>query len=143
MVILGGKEVTNVLDLKTLKPKKGDTFPVVVGEVYDGDTFYAIYENKQIGRFIIDRFRVARIDAPEMKKKRGEAETPEQALNRKELALNAKHELMRLIGGKPNVMLSVTGQCPYGRPICEVVVDGINVSDYLLEKGIVDTYKGK
>lgn len=158
-MILGGREIKDVMTIKDFKQLGG--YEAQVQKVYDGDTITCIYYNEKIGRFLVDNFRLARINAAEIRKERGKIETEKEKLARLELALRAKNELTYLVSGKP-ILVEASCLDPYQRMISEVYVNidslprGIvvdqecvcekngsrylNVSTYLLKNGIVDPY---
>ena len=90
-----------------------DYSQVYVKRIIDGDTFVGITHSRE------DRIRLARIDCPEMDTYQGEA---------------AKHVTDSLIGGK-TVRIDYLGRGYYKRMICEVFVDSLNLSDYLVLRG--------
>lgn len=158
-MILGGKEVKDVLTVKDFKQLGG--YEAQVQAVYDGDTITCIYYNEKIGRFVVDKFRLARINAAEIRKERGKVETEQEKLARLELALKAKSALVYLVAGKP-ILVEASSLDPYQRMISEVYVSiesvprnitidpacicekngsrYLNVSTYLLKNEIVKPY---
>lgn len=159
--MLGGKEIKNILTTKDLK--QTGQYLVRPEKIYDGDTFHGIYYHTELGRFMMDKFRIARINAAEIKKPAKITETMEQKLDRQQKALNAKQHLIQLIAGK-EVLVDCTGVDLYQRLLAEILVpvdaismkidrdsktyivdkDGIkylNLSNYLLENGIVEKYE--
>lgn len=160
-MILGGKEVSDILSIKDFKQIGG--YEVYVQTVYDGDTLHGIYFNNKVGRFITDKFRLARINAAEMKKERGKVETESEKLARLEKAIKATNMLINLIGGK-EIYIECNKLDPYQRMISEIfikldnlsrniVADSdcivekngsryLNISSYLLKHKIVEPYLG-
>ena len=105
--------------------------------VYDGDTFYA--ETLDCGWGVSvnkPKFRIARIDTPE---KGWRAKTDkERALSLKATAflknaLDVSHEVL---------VYSDSGRGKYGRLLVEVLCDGINIGDALIEAGFARRYDG-
>ena len=105
--------------------------------VYDGDTFYAdrldcgwgVSKNKP-------KFRIARIDTPE---KGWRAKTDRE----RELALKAKAFLKNMLDTAEEVLIYTDdGRGKYGRWLVEVVCDGINAGDALIEVGLARRYDG-
>lgn len=160
-MILGGREVKDILTIKDFKQLGG--YEAQVQKVYDGDTIICIYYNEKVGRFLVDKFRLARIDAAELKKKKNTVETEQQKYARLEMAIKAREVLVNLVAGKP-IYVEAKSLCPYQRMISEVYVgldslpkgltldpdcicekNGtkyLNVSSYLLKNGIVQVYLG-
>jgi micrococcal nuclease len=101
--------------------------PVNVCEKYDADVI-SVYDGDTItcdldvgfGIHLTEKIRVARIDAPEV---RG-AEKVEGFI--------ARDALRELILNK-EVVITNKGRGKYGRVIGEIEIDGINVSDWLVE----------
>jgi endonuclease YncB( thermonuclease family) len=155
-MILGGKEITDILSIKDFKQFGG--YDALVQTVYDGDTIHAIYFNNKINRFVTDKFRLARINAAELKKPRGISETEQQKYDRLNLAISARDTLIKLIAGK-EVYVEGSSLCPYQRIIAEIMIrvdllpkdftydpecvvikndrKYLNISTYLLKNGIV------
>lgn len=138
MEILGSAEKSNTKSLNDFKPK--GTILAKVLDVYDGDTFWMAYYNEELKMPIKDKIRLARIDAAELKKKRGTIENLEQKNQRLEKAKYAKKILNELIGGKFVDVEVLPKNDPYNRIIAEVCIDGQNVSDYLLDNRIVSNF---
>lgn len=97
-------------------PSEGEIAQISVVSVYDGDTFTAVVDG------VTERIRLARIDAPEIPGER---------------ASLAKEALIAFLA-KGNVVIRDCGRGYYGRIIGEVSVNGINASDYLVERGFAD-----
>lgn len=145
-MFLNGEKVERVLSQKDFKPEMGVRMEVIVQNVYDGDTFTGIYKNTKIGAFVQDKFRLARIDAAEIKKPRGISETKQQKEDRINKATNARETLTRMILGS-TVLVNTIKIDPYNRIICEVEakIEGggnLNISSALLDQHIVDPYLG-
>lgn len=101
-----------------------EEYDAYVESVYDGDTItcnieigFDVYTNQKV--------RLYGIDAPEV---RG-VERPQ--------GLASRDSLKALILGK-NVVLHNKGRGKYGRVIAEVFADTINVSDWLVRKGLAE-----
>ena len=105
--------------------------------VYDGDTFYA--ETLDCGWGVSvnkPKFRIARIDTPE---KGWRAKTDRE----RELALEAKAFLKNALAVSHEVLVySDSGRGKYGRLLVEVLCDGINIGDALIEAGFARRYEG-
>ena len=101
--------------------------------VIDGDTVN-LEVDLGFHVFIKQRFRLSRIDAPEtygVKK-----DSDEQAAG-----TLAKERLTELILDKDVVIKTDRDRGDkYGRYLVEVIVDGTNVNDLLLEEGLVKVY---
>ena len=102
------------------------TYKFEVTKVVDGDT---IYGNADLGFNIkmYVKLRLARVNTPEI---RGEE---------KEQGLISKAEVKRLcdeLGDK--VVINTTKKGKYGRWIAEVLIDGVNLSDHLVEAGLAE-----
>lgn len=93
-------------------------------EVIDGDTIKNLYLDLGFNLIHKIKARLARINAPEI----GEP-----------LSEEAKRMLKVLIEGKPLKVKSL-GLDKFGRQLVELYVGDINVSDYLLENGLVKKY---
>lgn len=98
-----------------------DEYNAHVDSVYDGDTVTCDIE-VGFGIHIIERIRLSRINAPEV---RG-AEKPQGYISR--------DALKELIEGKDIILINL-GRGKYGRVIGELEIDGVNVSDWLVENG--------
>ena len=105
--------------------------------VYDGDTFYSEMLDCGWGTAAIKpKFRIARIDTPE---KGWRAATARE----RELALLARDFLKRMLDEADQVLVyTEDGRGKYGRWIVEVVCDGINAGDALIEAGLARRYDG-
>jgi len=105
--------------------------------VYDGDTFYAEYLDIGWGASINKpKFRIARIDTPE---KGWRAKTDRE----RELALLAKDMLKKMLEESEEVLVySDLGRGKYGRLLIEVVCDGKNAGDALIDAGLARRYDG-
>jgi endonuclease YncB( thermonuclease family) len=105
--------------------------------VYDGDTFYS--EGLDCGWGVSvnkPKFRIARIDTPE---KGWRAKTDSE----RELALKATAFLKNMLTVSKEVLIySDLGRGKYGRLLVEVICDGINAGDALIEVGFARRYDG-
>ena len=102
------------------------TYKFKVTKVVDGDTVYGIAD---LGFNIsVDlKLRLARIDAPEIRGK----ERPQGLL--------AKSEVEDLLKSLPNdITITTTGKGKYGRWIAEIYINGVNLSDHLVENGLAE-----
>ena len=104
-----------------------------VVKVRDGDTFVINIENVPdvFGKEIAVRIRG--IDTPEIKDKREEI---------RNIAIKAKEELERLLTSGEKVILYNLGRDKYFRLLASVKVDDIDVSEYLIKKGLAKSYDG-
>ena len=105
--------------------------------VYDGDTFYS--ETLDCGWGVSvnkPRFRLARIDTP-AKKWRAKSK------RERELAELARDMLKKMLTESETVLVySELGRGKYGRLLVEVICDGINAGDALIEAGLARLYDG-
>ena len=102
-------------------------------KVRDGDTFVINIENVPdvFGKEIAVRIRG--IDTPEIKDKREEI---------RNIAIKAKEELERLLTSGEKVILYNLGRDKYFRLLASVKVGDIDVSEYLIKKGLAKSYDG-
>tara|TARA_R100001530_G_scaffold33644_5_gene26402 strand:- start:2071 stop:2460 length:390 start_codon:yes stop_codon:yes gene_type:complete len=121
--------------METIRPFVGK--PKGKIRVYDGDTFYS--ETLDCGwglAAIKPKFRIARIDTPE---KGWRAQTNRE----RALAIEARDFLKKLITESDQVLVySEDGRGKYGRWLVEVVCDGVNAGDALIEAGLARRYDG-
>lgn len=105
--------------------------------VYDGDTFSADTLDCGWGVSVNKpKFRIARIDTPE---KKWRAKTDRE----RELALEAKAFLEKYLNESDQVLVyTEDGRGKYGRWLVEVVCDGVNVGDAMIEAGLARRYDG-
>jgi len=105
--------------------------------VYDWDTFYS--ETLDCGWGVSvnkPRFRLARIDTP-AKKWRAKSK------RERELAELARDMLKKMLTESETVLVySELGRGKYGRLLVEVICDGINAGDALIEAGLARLYDG-
>ena len=101
--------------------------------IYDGDSINNV--NIQVWPGIILEevdIRIARINAPEIRTRNSEE---------KRRGYISKEYLASLISGK-HVFVTLIGKGKYGRLVAEVeTVDGKNISDIMLAKGMAKEYK--
>ena len=105
--------------------------------VYDGDTFYSDTLDLGWGASLNKpKFRIMGIDTPE---KGWRAKTDRE----RELALKAKAFLKNMLDNSYEVLVySDDGRGKYGRWLVEVVCDGINAGEALIEVGLARRYDG-
>ena len=105
--------------------------------VYDGDTFYSDTLDFGWGASLNKpKFRIMGIDTPE---KGWRAKTDRE----RELALKAKAFLKNMLDNSYEVLVySDDGRGKYGRWLVEVVCDGINAGEALIEVGLARRYDG-
>ena len=102
-------------------------------EVRDGDTFVINIPNipDVFGSNIAVRIRG--IDTPEKNDKREEI---------KAIAYKAKEELERLFDSSDDIVLYDLGRDKYFRLLASVKIGGVDVADYMIEKGLDKKYNG-
>lgn len=102
-------------------------YPATVLIVKDGDTIECKIE-LGLGIYKVESIRLNGIDAPEMSTAEGKA---------------VKKELEQLLQDK-QVVISTSNDKreKYGRLLGEVIVNGINVNQLLIKKGLVKAYSG-
>ena len=105
--------------------------------VYDGDTFYSEALDCGWGVSVNKpKFRIARIDTPE---KGWRAKTDAE----RELSKKATAFLKNMLAVSKEVLIySDLGRGKYGRLLVEVVCDGVNAGDALIEVGFARRYDG-
>jgi micrococcal nuclease len=113
--------------------------PITCGKVvkvYDGDTIYIASDeikcpmpNKTF-RFAI---RIKHIDTPEIRTKNAEE---------KALAKKAKHAMEELVLNKYVTLEEVEHESKWGRILAVVKVNGVTISDVMLEMGHAKPYEG-
>jgi endonuclease YncB( thermonuclease family) len=115
--------------IKFIPPISGGS----VIKVYDGDTITIAsrlpYDASPLYRFSV---RLRGIDCPEMR-------TSNE--NEKKCAEIAKNLVYHMVMGKNVILLNVDND-KYGRLLADVIVDGTNISDLLLEKRLAVKYDG-
>ena len=102
-------------------------------KVRDGDTFVINIENVPdvFGKEIAVRIRG--IDTPELNDSREEI---------RNIAIKAKEELERLLTSGEKVILYNLGRDKYFRLLASVKVGDIDVSEYMIKKGLAKSYDG-
>lgn len=103
-------------------------------DVRDGDTFN-IRVHVWIGQNIETNVRINGIDTPEL---HGKCE------KERSMAQRARQELVSLIADKKVRLYNVRYEKYAGRVLADVeTIDGVKISDYLIEKGFARTYHGE
>ena len=117
-----------------LAHEPGEWFPdVLVEDVYDGDSFRATLRC-EIPLFCHDTpVRIAGIDTPEI---RGKCPAERNA------AREAKRRLIELLQEAERVDLQTCSREKFGRLLCRVKVDGVDVGDVLVFEGHARDYGG-
>ena len=108
-------------------------YRAIITGVYDGDTVTA---NIDLGMqvWLHDvKLRILGIDAPEIRTK---------DLSEKAAAIKARDRVKDLILGK-EVILETKKKGKYGRWLVSIVVDGQELSQILLNEGLVSVYPNK
>lgn len=102
-------------------------------KVRDGDTFMIDIPNipDVFGKNIAVRIRG--IDTPELNDSREEI---------RKISIQAKEELERLLLNGKKITLYNLGRDKYFRLLASVKVDNIDVSEYLIKKGLAKKYNG-
>ena len=102
-------------------------------KVRDGDTFVINIENVPdvFGKEIAVRIRG--IDTPELNDKREEI---------RNIAIKAKEELEKLFNSGNKIILYNLGRDKYFRLLASVKVGDIDVSEYMIKKGLAKSYDG-
>ena len=105
--------------------------------VYDGDTFYSEALDCGWGVSVNKpKFRIARIDTPE-KGWRAKSEVE------RKLSIKATAFLKNMLAVSEEVLIySDLGRGKYGRLLVEVLCDGVNAGDALIEMGLARRYDG-
>ncbi len=148
------KELPLEINIKKLKPFIPDVKEGRVVKVYDGDTItLAIspnntictdddYEYNNVYKFSV---RILGIDTPEIKpkkpKKTDDMDLWDSYQAEKEAAQIARDKLALLIFSNI-VQLENVSYDKYGRLLCNVKYNGIDVAEYLIEKRLGVTYDG-
>jgi len=95
-------------------------------EVYDGDTVTAIV-NLGFSTFTIQKFRLARINAPEV---RGDEKVKGKI---------SRDRLRRKILGKTLIVKTLKDhKGKYGRYLAEIILDYENINDWLVEQNLAE-----
>ena len=102
-------------------------------KVIDGDTFVINIENVSdvFGKEIAVRIRG--VDTPELNDSREEI---------RKISIQAKEELERLLLNAKEITLYNLGRDKYFRLLASVKVDNVDVSEYLIKKGLAKKYSG-
>lgn len=102
-------------------------------KVRDGDTFMIDIPNipDVFGKNIAVRIRG--IDTPELNDKREEI---------RKISIQARDELERLLLNAKKITLYNLGRDKYFRLLASVKADNVDVSDYLIKKGLAKKYNG-
>lgn len=105
----------------------------IVVKVYDGDTITIVsklpYDASPLYSFSV---RINNIDCPEIKGKTDDE---------KKCAEIAKNEVTKLILYKKVNLENVTTE-KYGRVLADVIIDGVNIAEYLLANRLALSYDG-
>lgn len=116
-----------ITDFTIIKVRDGDTFMINIPNIPD-----------VFGKNIAVRIRG--IDTPELNDSREEI---------RKISIQAKEELEKLLlngnaesGQKPKITLYNLGRDKYFRLLASVKVDNIDVSEYLIKKGLAKKYNG-
>ena len=116
------------------KKQYGSVIVDKVIRVYDGDTFFADIQSlssiagENIG------IRVSGIDTPEIKGSKCKKE--------KELAIEAKQAVVNLLGSASIIRLDEIQRGKYFRIVATVMIDGQNLSEILIRRGLAVAYDG-
>lgn len=117
---------------KNFKPYVFDKKYVRVIDVYDGDTITIIYCKD--GTIYRDKIRLNGIDAPEKRTK---------DLVEKKYAEMSKKYLEDRIYGKIIELRNVVPNEKYGRILCDVYYNDVNICEEMVEKRLAVKYSGK
>ena len=116
-----------ITDFTIIKVRDGDTFMIDIPNIPD-----------VFGKNIAVRIRG--IDTPELNDSREEI---------RKISIQAKEELEKLLlngnatsGQKPKITLYNLGRDKYFRLLASVKVDNVDVSEYLIKKGLAKKYNG-
>lgn len=116
-----------ITDFTIIKVRDGDTFMINIPNIPD-----------VFGKNIAVRIRG--IDTPELNDSREEI---------RKISIKAKEELEKLLlngnaesGQKPKITLYNLGRDKYFRLLASVKVDNVDVSEYLIKKGLAKKYSG-
>lgn len=124
-------------DVKTVKTYIPEINYGKVVKVYDGDTVTIVtllFNGDVSPKFKLYKFnvRILGIDTPELKTKN---------IDEKELGIKAKNALSDLILDKV-VKLENVSYDKYGRILCNVLLDNVNVSEWLVSNNHAVVYNG-
>ena len=109
-----------ITDFTIIKVRDGDTFMINIPNIPD-----------VFGKNIAVRIRG--IDTPELNDSREEI---------RKISIQAKEELERLLLNGKKITLYNLGRDKYFRLLASVKVDNIDVSEYLIKKGLAKKYNG-
>lgn len=109
-----------ITDFTIIKVRDGDTFMIDIPNIPD-----------VFGKNIAVRIRG--IDTPELNDKREEI---------RKISIQARDELERLLLNAKKITLYNLGRDKYFRLLASVKADNIDVSDYLIKKGLAKKYNG-
>jgi len=144
--------VTTMLDLR-LSDSRLWHYRAVVTRVIDGDTVEA-HIDCGFGNYRVERLRLARVDAPEMRPRRG---TPEQKEAERAVAAESKDRVIELVQGR-ECMIRTYKTGNFGRWIADVHLpdDAVSalgrvasdeplktVNEVLIEEKLAIQYGGK
>ncbi len=127
---------------------KPGTYKAKVIDVYDGDTVWVAYKNEHIG-IIKSKVRLNRINAPEIRGKKGESEFAKKT--RLENARRSKDIVNQLIGNKI-VTLVISGLDKYSRILGDIIISekdfqevsdchgDVDLSTFMLQGGYAVEY---
>lgn len=102
-------------------------YPATVFIIKDGDTIECRID-LGLGIYKVESIRLAGIDAPEMSTAEGKA---------------VKKELQQLLQDKQVIISTANDKREkYGRLLADVILNGINVNQLLIKKGLVKAYNG-
>lgn len=109
-----------ITDFTIIKVRDGDTFMINIPNIPD-----------VFGKNIAVRIRG--IDTPELNDSREEI---------RKISIQAKEELEKLLFSGGKVILYNLGRDKYFRLLASVKVDNVDVSEYLIKKGLAKKYNG-
>ena len=107
-------------DFTIIKVRDGDTFIIDIPNIPD-----VFGKNKAV--------RIRGIDTPELNDSREEI---------RKISIQAKEELERLLLNAKEITLYNLGRDKYFRLLASVKVDNVDVSEYLIKKGLAKKYNG-
>lgn len=125
-------------------------FEAKVLKVYDGDTIWVAYRNAKLG-IIKAKVRFNRIDAAEIRKRKGQVETEAEKASRLVKAYRARDFVDSVIGNQL-IKIRITGiDTQYDRLLADVLVTPeqlkveatgyLDLSNYMLQGGLVEKYQ--
>ncbi len=112
----------------------GNFTDIEIIRVYDGDTFFA--KLPEVHPLLGDEIgiRIRGIDAPELERSSCESE--------KQLAIQARDMVASILEGAQSVSLVDVERGKYFRIVATILVDGININQFLLEANLTVPYHG-